>query len=121
MSYIKNNIVGVVVVLLILVLGVFLYYKNNDNKGYSVVYMSTGEVYVGKLQAYNDFVMTDAYIYQVLTDPNDPNKNTFQLQPINEMLWATEEMHLVRDNVIFYGPLSANSKIVETLSEATSD
>ena len=111
----KNIIVGLVVVLIVVGLG-FLTNKVNKNKGYSVVYMTTGEVYIGKLKTFPDFQLTDGYIYQITKDTTDPNKNNFQLQPINEALWATSTLHLNRKNVIFYGLLNPTSKIAETLA-----
>jgi len=53
---------------------------------------------------------------QVTKDATDPSKNNFQLNPISDALWATKDMHLTRDNVVFYGLLMSNSKIAETLA-----
>ena len=115
----KNTIVGVVVLILVIALGVFFYFKTSKDNGYSVVYLSTGEVYVGKLQVFSDLVLTDSYILQVVKDSTDPTKNTFQLQSTNEVLWAPKELHIIKDNVVFYGPLLENSKIAETLAQQT--
>ena len=104
----------VVLVLVVVGLG-FLIYKNNIDNGYSVVYLSTGEVYVGKLTTFPDLQLKNGYILVVIKDEKDSTKNNFQLQPIKDMFWSPKALHLVKDNIVFYGPLMENSKIAETL------
>lgn len=112
----RNTLIGLVVVVLIVVLAVFLYFKNDKENEYSVVYLSTGEVYIGKLKVFSNLVLTDSYIYQVIKDPTDSTKANFQLQPTNEALWAPKKLYIIKDQVVFYGPLLSNSKIAETLA-----
>jgi len=112
----KKNIVILVIAVLVVVGISFLIYKNNKEQGYSVVYLSTGEVYVGKLTTIPDLQLENGYILQVIKDEKDPTKSNFQLQPIKDALWAPKTLHLVKDNVVFYGPLMSNSKIAETLA-----
>ena len=113
----KNNIIILVAGVLV-VLGVGLYVKKiEQNKDYSVVYLSTGEVYVGKLSVFRSFKLENAYILQIAKDEKDPTKSNFQLNPISEALWAPKRMHLIKDNVVFYGPLLPTSKIAQTLAE----
>lgn len=112
----KNNIITAVI-LVLAVLGATLWAnKVNKEKGYSVVYMATGEVYIGKLSTLPDFTLTDSYQFQAVKDATDPTKSSFKLIPIKEALWATESMHLIKDNVVFYGALTSSSKIAETLA-----
>ena len=84
---------------------------------YSVVYLTTGEIYVGKLSTFPSFELKDSYILQVTKDTVDPSKNNFQLQPINEALWAPKSLYLTRKNVVFYGPILPTSKIAQALAE----
>ena len=111
----KNLSIIAVLVLVILVVG-FLKYKLIRKDAYSIVYLTTGEVYVGKLSTFPDFQLKDSYILQVTKDAKDQTKNNFQLNPINEALWAPEVLYLNKKNVVFYGPLLATSKIAETLA-----
>ena len=107
----------VVVVIAVIVLvggGVLVKMKGKDS--YSVVYLTTGEVYVGKLRTFPNLILTDAYILTITKDPTDTNKNNFQLNPISEALWAPKSINLVKENIVFYGPLLKNSKIAETLA-----
>ncbi len=94
--------------------GVFV--KIKERNSYSVVYLTTGEVYVGKLRTFPNLTLTDAYILAITKDPADASKNNFQLNPIKEALWAPKSINLVKENVVFYGPLLKNSKIAETLA-----
>jgi len=117
MNMSKKNIVIAVIVILV-VAGVGLYFnKTKGESGYSVVYMTTGEVYVGNLRLFPELELTNAYILQVVKDEKDPAKNNFQLNPVNQALWAPESMHLIKDNVAFYGTLLSDSKIAQTLAE----
>lgn len=104
-----------VLVLIVLGLG-YLQYRASRSDSYSVVYLTTGEVYVGKLTTFPDFQLKDGYILQVAKDATDQNKTNFQLNPLKDALWAPQSLHLVKDNVVFYGPLMSDSKIVETLA-----
>jgi len=111
----KNIAIVVVLVLIVIVLGFWIYKASYPNE-YSVVYLTTGEVYVGKLSTFPNMELTDAYILQVIKDEKDSTKNNFQLQPIKEALWAPRSLNLIKDNIIFYGPLLPTSKIAETIA-----
>ncbi len=112
----KNNIVLAVVAVLVVVGVSFLVSKKSTDGGYSVVYLATGEVYVGKLTTFPTLQLKNGYILQIVKDPNDESKSNFQIQPIKEVLWASEVLTLVKDNVVFYGPLLSTSKIAETIA-----
>ena len=88
-----------------------------DKDAYSVVYLTTGEVYVGHLSTFPDFALKDGYILQVAKDPADPTKNSFQLQPLKDALWATDKLVLNKKNVVFYGELMSDSVIGKKLAE----
>lgn len=111
----RNIAVVVVLALAVVAVGLLIYRDYKDNR-YSVIYMTTGEVYIGKLRTFPDFELTDAYLYQVTKDVADPTKSNFQIIPIKEALWAPKSMHLTKENVAFYGQLLPTSKIVETIA-----
>ena len=107
----------ILVVVVLVVVGVgFLVSKKNKEQGYSVVYLTSGEVYIGKLTTFPDFSLSDSHQLQMVKSATDASKNGFQLSPVNEAVWAPEVLHLIKDNVVFYGPLMSNSKIAETLA-----
>lgn len=108
-------ITGAVVLLVVLFFGLWQYKAAHAND-YSVVYLITGEVYVGKLSTVPDFQLSNAYILQVTKDATDQTKTNFQLNPVSEALWAPSVLHVNRKNVVFYGPLASTSKIAQTLA-----
>lgn len=109
----KNLVILVVVILVVVVLG---FYWTNRSNDYSVVYLVTGEVYVGKVTTFPDFQLRGSYILQVAKDATDPAKSNFQLNPIDEALWAPKVLHINKENVVFYGPILPTSKIGEALA-----
>ncbi len=119
----KKNIAILIVAVLIVVAAGAAFWMNKTKAdksysadGYSVVYLKTGEVYIGKLTTRPDLELTNGYILQLTKDATDPNKTNFQLNPISEALWAPASLHLIKDSVIFYGPLLPTSKIAQTLA-----
>jgi hypothetical protein len=112
----KNIVCGVLAVLVVVGLGFLIHKKNIEAKSYSVVYLTTGEVYVGHLSNFPYLELKDAYILQVTKDATDPTKNNFQLNPINQALWAPTSIHLIEKNIVFYGVLSPTSKIAQTIA-----
>src|SRR3990167_9045564 len=111
----KKSLLIFLVVVLIAAGVVFLQFKMNRTDNYTVVYLTTGEVYVGKITTFPDMQLRNGYVLQVNKDATDPSKNTFQLQPIDQAIWAPEVMHINQKNVVFYGPLLGTSKIAETI------
>lgn len=116
----KNTILIVIVLVLIVLLGAWAY-KVKGGTEYSIVYLTTGEVYIGRLTTFPDLQLKDSYIFLATKDPADASKNNFQLNPIKDALWAPKSLHLVKDNVIFYGPLISDSKIAQTLAQQAKD
>jgi flagellar basal body-associated protein FliL len=118
----------VVIVLLILALGYFLYSELNiSKKPWSVVYLATGEIYVGKVSCFPKLRITDAYILQMVNKPVEPTageevtgetKTSFQLTPIKDALWAPKKLYLNPKQVVFYGPVEENSKVAEAIRNA---
>ncbi|OGI57604.1 hypothetical protein A3B85_00845 [Candidatus Nomurabacteria bacterium RIFCSPHIGHO2_02_FULL_37_13] len=119
----QNKVKILVVLVVVLVIGlVFVLFKDKlkgivNNNNYSVVYLTSGEVYIGKLTTVPDLQLKDIYALQITKDEKDPTKNGFQLQPLRDTLWTPKVLHLVKDSVVFYGPLSPDSKIAQTLTE----
>jgi len=107
---------------IILVLIVFCFYTygnfNIEQKPWSVVYLTSGEIYIGKLSYLPKMQISDAYLLQVVktqADETQEVKSNFQLTPISEALWAPEYLNLSRLQVIFYGPIKEDSQIGEAI------
>ncbi len=122
----KKIIITLLVLVLILIVGVIISFaalsvykpdviRQMFNKPYSVVYLSTGEIYVGRLSVFPRLVLTDAYLLQVVPDQADPTKQSYQLAPMKEALWSPEKIYLNDDQVIFTASISAESEVAKTL------
>ena len=113
----KKKITMIIVAVLVLLLIAVFAYRTYSNRGYSIVYLATGEVYIGKLTTFPDLQLKDSYVLQVTKDENDPTKNNFQLQALSDALWAPKVLYLTEKNVVFYGPLLPESQIAKKLAE----
>ena len=114
----KNNIVIAVIVVLVVLGAGFYFNKVKGDSAYSVVYLTTKEVYVGKLGTFPDLQLRNGYILNTVADTTDPKKTNFQLTPMSEALWAPDGgIHLIKDNVVFYSILKDTSSIAKTLAE----
>ena len=116
MNLMKKTVL-IVVVVLGLGAGGYALKSQNQPEGFSVVYLQTGELYVGKLTLFPKMKLDTTYAVARMQDPKDAAKNTFQLNPLNEMVWAPQTLYLNRDNVVFYGPLDENSNAAKGLKE----
>ena len=106
-----------VVALGVLVVAVlcFLVFVKLD-AGYFIVYMTNGEVYVGHVSTFPRFKLTDGYIFQAVQDASNPQKKTFQLNPLKDAVWAPKYLYINKSQVLFLGPLSESSSIFKTLT-----
>ena len=110
-------IAAAAVVVLLIIIGAFWNYQQSKDT-LSVVYMATGEVYVGKLATFPRFNLTGAYQYQAVQDLKDKTKTNFQLVPVAEALWAPSTMYLNAEQVVFYGPLAESSQAYKALRDS---
>lgn len=106
-------------VLVLVVLGItyFGWKSYTQSTMYSVVYLQTGEIYVGKLSFFPKTTLRDPYILRVTKDEKDPKKNNFQLSPLKETVWNTKSLTLNKSHVVFYGLLDKNSQAAKALLE----
>ena len=118
----------VVIVLLVFGFGFYVYSELNvSKKPWSVVYLATGEIYVGKVSCFPKLQIADAYILQLVNKPVEPTageevtgetKPSFQLTPLKDALWAPKKLYLNPKQVVFYGPVEENSKVAEAIRNA---
>jgi hypothetical protein len=137
MSYSKKILIAIVAVLIVIA-GFCIYRETNlDNKPLSVVYLSSGEIYIGKIIKFPKLQLRDAYLLQVvkkIDETAEPQvnpetgeiiqpqaKTSFQLTPLKDALWAPEKLYLNREQVLFYGPIKESSKVAETINSADSE
>ncbi|MBI2645164.1 hypothetical protein HYW94_03275 [Candidatus Uhrbacteria bacterium] len=106
------------ILLAVVVLGIGYYgWRSYErSKLYSIVYLQTGEIYVGKLSFFPKVTLADPYILRVTKDEKDPKKNNFQLSPLKETVWNTKSLTLNKPHIVFYGLLDKDSQAGRALS-----
>ena len=97
-------------------LAFFLYSEMNPaSKPWSVVYLNTGRLYIGKLVTFPSFQLYEAYSIEKGQDPKDSTKETLQLVSLSGATWSPKKLYLVREQVIFYGPIQEDSVVVKSI------
>lgn len=127
----KKSLIILLVVIVVLIFGFGFYLYSElaiSKKPWLVVYLATGEIYVGKISHFPRFQISgDAYILQVVEipteqiegeEPTGETTTSFQLTPIQDALWAPKKLYLNQDQVVFYGPVQETSKVGEAIKEA---
>jgi len=119
----KKKLVAVAVISVIAIAAigsVCIYPKWQMSKEHSVVYLSTGEIYIGELSYLSmpKFKLTNAYRLQAVKDATDETKTNFQLTPLRDALWSPQKLYLNPDQVVFYGPIEEGSSASEALRNA---
>ncbi len=89
--------------------------KGVFNKPYSVVYLDTGEIYVGRLSTFPRLILDDGYILQIVPNEEDPSQTGFQLAPLSSTLWAPKRVYLNEDHVVFSAEVRDDSQVAQTL------
>lgn len=114
----SRSAIAAVILIVVIIAAVFLYKKSQEEKkSYSVVYLTTGEVYVGQLSTFPRFKLDNAYLLQTVKDVADAAKSNLQLTPLSEAVWSPKTLLLNEKNVVFYGPLKDDSKALEAIKK----
>jgi hypothetical protein len=89
--------------------------KRFFNKPYSAVYLSSGEMYIGKLSTFPNLVLTNIYLFKIVPDPSDATKKAYQLVPLKNTPWSPDKIYLNKDQVIFTAPIRDDSQVAQAL------
>ena len=99
----------IVLVVVVVILGCWLW-SNQQAKSFTVVYLTSQEIYVGHLRTFPRLILTDAYILQNVQNTSGKVPQTDQqLVPLSGKSWAPTSITLNRNLILFYGPLSETS------------
>jgi len=130
----KGILWTIVVALLILVVAGVAWFiwssaKNTvtgiDSSRYQAVFMSGGQVYFGKLSAFNDesFKITNVYYLNTQTATDEEasdagQQNPIHLVPITSEIHGTEdEMIIMKSQILYYENLKADSKAAQLIEQ----
>lgn len=117
----KMTMIAIVVIIIALIGGVGFYLvpkMNAESNAYSVVYLTTGEIYIGQLSVWPKMELNNAYLLQTVKDATDVTKSNIQLTPLKDALWSPKKLYLNRENVVFYGPIEEGSKAAQAIKGA---
>lgn len=110
-------ILWVLIVLLVVLLITMLIIINRDNakKDYSIIYLDTGEIYIGVLKRFPSTQLTDVYTLQ-----SDQN-GQLAVVPMSSTIWApTTPLRLNPDRIVFSAKISENSQVYQIITNPTS-
>ena len=110
-----KNLLIIFVIFLFLIISAACLMNWQSRNSLSVVYMSTGEVYIGNLSYFPKPILTNAYQFLPGSD------GSYQLVPVSEALWAPKAMYLNSEQVIFSGPVEESSKVVQAINNKGSE
>jgi len=99
----------IVLVLAAIIAGAWLASSLKARK-YSVVYLSSKEIYVGHLHTFPKLVLTEGYVLQSAPADAQSGQPSLQLSPLSGKAWAPAKIYLNRDQILFYGPLKEDSE-----------
>lgn len=109
MSKINKILLGVVVVLVI-ALGVLIYWQMvGFETPYYAVYLTTGDLYFGKLNVFPSLSISDAYILQ----PTNDKQNPISINQFSKSFWGPKgTIDLNEKNVVWKAELSKDSQLI---------
>ena len=106
-----NKKITVLVILVVaLVLAGFYGFKPE----YRAVYMTTGELYLGKYYAWPQAKLVEARLLQVTQDEERP----FVLSRFSESLWQPAgDVYINRKQIVWTAPIALNSEMINFLAQ----
>ncbi|KKU25857.1 hypothetical protein A3I25_01385 [Candidatus Nomurabacteria bacterium RIFCSPLOWO2_02_FULL_42_17] len=114
----KRNIIITIIVVLIVAVVITItanFLARQGSSEYSLVKLTTGELYVGRLSWFPRPAMRNAHLFQITADPEDATKQNPQLMPVSESLWAPKVIYFNPEQIVIRGHIGKDSAIAKTL------
>lgn len=112
-----NKILLVAVVVLIIILGALLYWQNfkKSDSDYWAVYLSTGDIYIGKLSHFPRFHLSDVWFFQKTSDAQNP----LSLAKFTQAFWGPEDnLYLSEKQIIWKSKLAETSQVISYIKNS---
>lgn len=114
-----NKVLLVIVILLAVVLGIILWVPNASNvfkPSYYAVYLTSGDLYFGKMAWYSPRTLTDVRVIQQQKDENDqPVLNLVNFS--NSVIWGpARDLKLNSKNILWTSKLTDESQVVKLIN-----
>ncbi|OGG43357.1 hypothetical protein A3G50_02670 [Candidatus Jorgensenbacteria bacterium RIFCSPLOWO2_12_FULL_42_11] len=112
-----NKILLVSVIILLLVLVGFVYWQKVGFQGnYYAVYLETGDLYLGRLNKFSRYSLTD--IYYIQRNP-DNSQQPLTLQRLDQVFWQPEnKIKFNPEKVVWMAKLKSGSDVMNFLTGA---
>ncbi len=106
-----NKILLALVIVLAVAFGIVLYWQNGGfEQPYYAVYLSTGDLYFGKLSHFPKLALTDVWLLQKSNDAQNP----YGITRFDKAFWGPEDqLNLDSKNVVWTTELKADSQLVQ--------
>jgi cytoskeletal protein RodZ len=90
----------------------------NAPSPYTAVYMTSGDIYFGKLSSFPRLHMTDAWYLERTTDAS--GKTQVGVAPLTASFWGpVGDIYINGQNVLFYAPIKSGSQLVQAIENPT--
>ena len=111
-----------VVVVVVVVGGVAAYFSLRQagtiGAEYSAVYLTSGDIYIGRLATFPTMALRDGYFFRMVSNTDPKLGPNFELTPMKEFVWGPKVLNINRDQVLLTAPLSEESRVVKAIRES---
>jgi hypothetical protein len=120
MSKLNKILLAVVVVLLIIL--AFIIWKPDLSKivsgqSYYAVYLTSGDLYFGKMVWYRPNVLMDVHVIQTKQAATKDEQPSLNLIKFSDVVWGPfDEMKINEKNILWKTKLSDNSQVVQLIN-----
>jgi len=100
----------VLVIAVIIVAGVLSFKKTDGGDDYYAVYMTTGDIYFGKLDYFPRLALEDAYLLRLTSD----EKNPIKIEKFSDSIWQPEDkVYLNDEQIVWKAKVNEKSQLLE--------
>lgn len=113
MSNINKILLGLIVVIVLALAGLFVWRAWGTGANYYAVSLKSGELYFGKLSFFPRFKLSNVYLLQV----NQQNSQTpVSVQKLTNVFWGPEDyLKINRDEVVWFTKLREDSQLAQLI------
>ena len=107
-------LITIVIVLVIAFAALILWQQGVLSKPYYAVYLTTGDLYFGKLDKFPRLSLTDVWFLQ---QNQSDTENPFRLSKLSDAFWGPQDkLYLVKENIAWKTKLSKESQVVKFIT-----
>ncbi|MFA5099163.1 MAG: hypothetical protein WC461_03075 [Candidatus Paceibacterota bacterium] len=115
-----NKILLAVVIVLIIALVVLIYWQNfkkSDNSDYWAVFLTSGDLYIGKIGYFPSYHLSDVWLIQRTSD----EKNPYSVGKFAQAIWGPgENLYINDDQIVWKNKLSPTSQMLNYIKNPQS-